>query len=165
MSEYLITNRFWKPKGASEILERYGGMELKDKAMIWPNAHKWLETWTIPEQIKLFYQNKRIYKFSANKDIHKPLDAAFANIIWAGVQSELKTFDGCFNVRYIRGNTAIPSMHSWGLAIDLNASLNPLGGKSSWSPTFVKCWTDVGWAWGGNFVRKDPMHFEWKGGI
>jgi hypothetical protein len=48
--------------------------------------------------------------------------------------------------------------------LDFNAKDNPLGGKSTWSEAFVRCWTDVGWIWGGDFkTRLDAMHFQWCG--
>ena len=52
------------------------------------------------------------------------------------------------------------SLHSWGIAIDVNAFENGLNMTPKLSPGFVKCFTDNGFYWGGNFKRKDGMHFE-----
>lgn len=65
------------------------------------------------------------------------------------------------------GDMRYLSNHSWGLAIDVNATKNPMSRKLI---------TDlpVGWvkdnigryklAWGGSYIgRKDPMHFEFIG--
>ena len=52
------------------------------------------------------------------------------------------------------------SLHSWGIAIDLNAFENGLNMAPKLSPGFVKCFTDAGFEWGGNWQRKDGMHFQ-----
>jgi hypothetical protein len=48
------------------------------------------------------------------------------------------------------------------MAIDVNAFENGLGKKPKLSAGFVKCFTDAGFVWGGNFARLDGMHFELK---
>ena len=95
-------------------------------------------------------------------DLEAPFIKALTNVLDAGVQDELHTFDGCFNVRLIRGGLNW-SAHSWGMAVDLNASLNPLGGISMWSDRFVQCFTMAGFTWGGTFQRRDPQHFSLVG--
>ena len=53
------------------------------------------------------------------------------------------------------------SLHSWGIAIDVNAFENGLGKEPKLSKKFVKCFTDNGWDWGGLWVsRPDGMHFQ-----
>jgi hypothetical protein len=72
----------------------------------------------------------------------------------------LKTFDGCFNIRKQRG-AASQSLHSWGIAIDVNAAWNGLGkATSTYQHGFVKCFTDAGFDWGGTWKRLDGMHFQ-----
>jgi len=88
-----------------------------------------------------------------------PLAQAFKNLISTGHVNELKTWDGCFQIRNIRGRTS-PSLHSWGVAVDVNAAWNALGKKPTMSPGFVKCFTDAGFNWGGVWKRPDGMHFE-----
>lgn len=99
-----------------------------------------------------------------NKDMVPHFAAAAENLKIRGYAKELKTFDGCFNVRLQRGSSNMWSAHSWGMAIDLNASENPLGGPSKLSKGFVACWKDAGFGWGGDFLnRKDPQHFTMLG--
>lgn len=68
--------------------------------------------------------------------------------------------------RDIRGYPGFKSMHSWGLAIDLDATKNVLGSSSTSFPVFktrkaaTDCSLDWGYLWDG---RKDPMHFEFTG--
>lgn len=89
----------------------------------------------------------------------EPLTKAFQNLINTGAVKELKTWDGCFNIRNKRGLSSM-SLHSWGLAIDVNAFENGLNQTPKLSSLFVKCFTDAGFTWGGTWLRKDGMHFE-----
>jgi hypothetical protein len=52
------------------------------------------------------------------------------------------------------------SLHSWGLAIDINAATNRFGGKPTMSAELVKCFTDAGFDWGGVWSNPDGMHFQ-----
>jgi hypothetical protein len=99
---------------------------------------------------------KRIY---CNKDMIKPLGDAFRNLIERGHVDELKTWDGCFNIRKKRGLASL-SLHSWALAIDVNAFENGLNQEPKLSQGFVRCFTDAGFDWGGLWKRKDGMHFQ-----
>lgn len=112
--------------------------------------------WDIPPTLEIGVIPKRLY---CNKLMIQPLTTAFSNLISRNVVHELKTWDGCFNIRKKRGLASM-SLHSWGLAIDVNAAWNGLGMESKLSPEFVKCFTDAGFHWGGQWSRKDPMHFQ-----
>ncbi len=52
------------------------------------------------------------------------------------------------------------SLHSWAIAFDVNAFENQLNQQPKLSAGFVKCFTDVGFDWGGTWTRKDGMHFQ-----
>jgi hypothetical protein len=130
----------------------------------WANEAKWMVIAQVPDVLSNLWINsatgqptRHVY---INKDAKDPLLAALQNIINAQLEHELKTFDGCFNIRDVRGVPGKPSWHSYGLAIDVNAKDNVLGQTPKLSPEFIKCWTDAGWTWGGNFGRKDGMHFQ-----
>ena len=129
--------------------------------------------WDVPKELEIGVIPKRLY---CNKAIVKPLSQAFKNLINRGFVNELKTFDGCFNIRIIRGYekkyetlvkqgkieeaSRLISLHSWGVAIDVNAAWNGLGKEPKLSEGFVKCFTDAGFDWGGTWKRKDAMHFQ-----
>jgi len=112
--------------------------------------------WDVPSELEIGVIPKRIY---CNRDLVIPLRHAFANLIERGFVRELKTWDGCFNIRATRGASSA-SLHSWGLAVDVNAAWNSLGRPPALSAGFVKCFTDAGFDWGGEFERKDGMHFQ-----
>jgi hypothetical protein len=93
--------------------------------------------------------------------MRKPLVMALTCIKQAGLESHIRTFDGCYCYRNIAGTSRL-SNHARGLAIDLNAAWNRRGQPSSMSPAVVKCFKDAGFNWGGDWPRPDSMHFEWR---
>ena len=94
--------------------------------------------------------------------MHSFLKSALKNLSDRGLLSELKEYGGCYSIRATRGTTKW-SAHSWALAIDLNMSENGLGKTPKLSKEFVKCFTDAGFGWGGDYSRKDGMHFTIAG--
>jgi hypothetical protein len=131
---------------SAQCLKKYGD-PTKESSMI---------LWDIPAELEVGVIPKRLY---CNKDMVAPLTQAFKNLIATGFVKELKTWDGCFNIRKMRGLTSM-SLHSWGIAIDVNAAWNGLGKTPVLSAGFVKCFTDAGFDWGGTWTRKDGMHFQ-----
>lgn len=131
---------------SEDCFKKYGAPELEKHMIIWD----------IPTELEIGVIPKKLY---CNKDIVAPLKQAFLNLINRGFVNELKTFDGCFNIRKMRGLESM-SLHSWGIAIDVNAAWNGLGVTPVLSAGFVKCFTDAGFDWGGLWSRKDGMHFQ-----
>jgi hypothetical protein len=76
---------------------------------------------------------------------------------WGAGCRPIKLSDGTF--------TDVPSNHSWGLAVDLNAPVNQLGGSTHTIPRrMANLWNAFGFRWGGDFsTTKDWMHFEFMG--
>lgn len=122
------------------------------------NELKYMTIWDVPTHLELGVIPKKLY---CNKMLIPNLQKAFENIIDRNLINELKTWDGCFNVRRKRGLKSL-SLHSWGIAIDINAAWNGLGKEPTMSPELVKCFTDAGFDWGGIWSRKDGMHFQLK---
>jgi len=112
--------------------------------------------WDVPTELEIGLIPKRIY---CNKDMVKPLSMAFQKLIATGCVKELKTWDGCFNIRKMRGLTSM-SLHSWAIAVDVNAFENGLNQVPKLSKEFVECFTTSGFDWGGTWKRKDGMHFQ-----
>lgn len=155
----------FKPHSTDECSLRYGSLKFSSElGLHWPDAPKWVSPWKVPDPVILKLQTGQVvHRIFANKDIHAALTAAFHDLIWSGAYAEIVTFDGCFNVRWQRGSSGVPSYHSWALALDFNATQNPLGSeKTAFSEPFIKAFKDAGFQWGGDFKgRKDPMHFQW----
>lgn len=141
-----------------------------------PRTNKnFMTMWDVPAELEVGVIPKKLY---CNKDLVVPLGQAFKNIIDRGLVNELKTFDGCFNIRIIRGYEKkyedlvaagkiaeadeLLSLHSWAIAIDINAFENGLGVVPKLSAELVKCFTDAGFEWGGSWKRLDGMHFQLK---
>lgn len=132
---------------SQQALKKYGQPADNNKCMV---------LFDVPTELEIGVIPKRIY---CNKDMVLPLCNAFNNLIQRGFVRELKTWDGCFNIRKKRGLASM-SLHSWGLAIDVNAFENGLNHIPKLSVGFVKCFTDAGFDWGGTWQRKDGMHFQ-----
>jgi hypothetical protein len=123
-----------------------------------PDKHKNLMVWEVPVELQQGVIPKRIY---CNRDMVLPLRRAFRDLIDLGIIAELKTWDGCFNIRKKRGGSTF-SLHSWGIAVDVNASTNKFGEPPTLSKTFIKCFKDAGFDWGGEWRKPDGMHFQIK---
>ncbi|MGH3431465.1 MAG: M15 family metallopeptidase, partial [Thermocrispum sp.] len=52
------------------------------------------------------------------------------------------------------------SLHTWGIAIDLNVAGNQRGTAGEIDREVVRIFTRWGFAWGGDWSWTDPMHFE-----
>ena len=120
------------------------------------NEGKFMVLWDVPTCCEHGAIPKRVY---CNKDLKPLLEKAFKNVNERGLAAQVKTWEGCFNIRKKRGATSM-SLHSWGLAIDFNAAWNGFGKKPTMSPELVKCFTDAGLDWGGTWSKPDGMHFQ-----
>lgn len=148
-----------------KLFARYGNPVEDPKGF----QNKWMTLWTVPMWIDTHIPAlpNKIY---INKDAIEPLEAVMNRLISLGAFKEIHTWDGCFNIRTIRGSRTKPSIHSWGLAIDLNAANNPLGkskhdcqlaGLTPFTTLFDEIFREAGWTCGIDFQRADGMHFEY----
>ena len=133
---------------SSDCLKKYGDPS--------SNETRFMNVWDVPSELEHGHIPKKIY---CNKDMNVPLEEALRNVIERGLTDQIKTWDGCFNKRKKRGLSSM-SLHSWGIAVDVNAAWNGLNMTPTLSPEFVKCFTDAGFDWGGVWTRKDGMHFQ-----
>lgn len=126
-----------------------------------PDIHmerKHMELWDIPAEINKAIPElpNRLY---LNKELKAPLLEAFKNLIERDLACWIMTWDGCFNIRKKRGGSTY-SLHSWAIAIDINAAWNGFGAEPQMPLEVVKCFTDAGFDWGGTWAKKDGMHFQ-----
>jgi hypothetical protein len=121
-----------------------------------PTKEKSMILWDVPPELEIGVIPKKVY---CNKLLIKPLEKAFTNIISRNLVSELKTWDGCFNIRNKKGGIT-HSLHSWGMAIDINAAWNGFNKKPTMSKELVACFVDAGFEWGGVWKKPDGMHFQ-----
>lgn len=124
-----------------------------------PNLENNLVPWFVPDYVWKYIPTipRKIY---CNKEMLIPLETAFLNIIDRGLTDEVKTWDGCFNIRKKRGNKSM-SLHSWAIAIDINRNWNQYGKKPQMSKELVQCFKDAGFDWGGDWTNPiDGMHFQ-----
>lgn len=75
------------------------------------------------------------------------------------LEHRLNEWGGSFNDRYSR-NSGRWSTHSWGLAIDYLPSLSPNRSPALTPYPIVEAFKDHGFAWGGDWVSPDGMHFS-----
>lgn len=140
---------------SSECQKRFGTPE---PTIAWES--KVLAMWDVPQSINdaIPALPNRIY---CNRLLVQPLEKAFRLLIQRGLHTELKTWDGCYNIRKKRGLASL-SLHAWALAIDVNAAWNQLGKAPQLSTAFAQCFIDAGFDWGGTWAmpRTDGMHFQ-----
>lgn len=85
----------------------------------------------------------------------------------AGLLSRIRTYEGAFEARFVRGSTTTLSPHAFGSAFDINAEWNWIGerpalvGQKGAIRELVPLANEWGFYWGGHFgTRFDGMHFE-----
>jgi hypothetical protein len=89
------------------------------------------------------------------------LRGALAEVEAAGLAGSLHTYDGCYVPRFIERNPDRSiSLHTWGIAIDMDASTNYRGIAGTMDPKIVEIFKRWGFRWGGDWQYTDPMHFE-----
>ena len=147
------------PMSLIEAQAKYGGIHNG----VWGNEAKFCQLIDIPEEIGGSWINTVTHAYVdhiyCNKDFAPHLLAALSNVKNANLLHELKSFDGCYEIRDVRAQPGSISCHSYAMAIDINAFENQMGHPTSFSPEFVECFKKAGFIWGGNFKRCDPMHF------
>jgi hypothetical protein len=89
------------------------------------------------------------------------LRAALAEVVAAGLRDAIHPdeYAGCYYPRYIAGTTRL-SLHSFGIALDLNTRGNQRGTVGEIDRGVVAIFQRWGFTWGGDWAYTDPMHFE-----
>jgi hypothetical protein len=91
------------------------------------------------------------------------LRSALAEVVQRGLADKIHRdeFAGCYYPRFIARDPAKGlSLHSWGIAVDLNVPGNQRGTVGEMDRQVVAIFKKWGFAWGGDWSYTDPMHFE-----
>jgi hypothetical protein len=91
------------------------------------------------------------------------LRAALQQVVDAGLADKIhpEEYGGCYVPRFIASDPSNPvSLHTWGIAIDLNVPGNQRGVPGEIDRRVVAIFKSWGFAWGGDWDYTDPMHFE-----
>lgn len=143
-----------------EAVVRYGAIVNNQ----WKNEPQWMMIYKTPmwfsQQVINSATGNPCDRIYLNKDLAPILTKALQLVHERNLCSELKTFDGCYNIRDIRGKGGTLSAHSYGIAIDLNAKENGLGKEPKFSKELLDCFKEAGFTLGADFQRKDGMHFS-----
>ncbi len=126
----------------------------------------------LPYRMKLAWdEDVLISKFSCHRVIQYNLEAIFEDTLKEygtdGIDElGLNLFGGCLNVRKMRGGNKL-SVHSWGLAVDLNPLNNQLkwdSSKAVFAKEEYKPFWEIVEKWGGYSLGRekdyDWMHFQ-----
>lgn len=158
-----------KLKTRQAIAEAYGTISADKK---WARQSEFLSSFKVPTEIfshkdynwiNVYSPKKsKVTQVYCHKAMHPFLRAALKNLVAREQLANLKEFGGSHCIRATRG-TLNWSAHSWALAIDINMTGNGLGQTPAMSQEFAQCFIDAGFGWGGNYSRKDGMHFTIAG--
>lgn len=115
----------------------------------------------VSEQMRAGAGGKQV-NVRCHKKVAPILKAVFDDIYKDGKSEHIHSYDGCYVYRTKRKNSKQLSVHSWGIAIDINASGNPMGKKlvvSDSQKILAPYFERHGFYWGANF--NDAMHFQY----
>lgn len=126
-------------------------------------------TKTIILPFPIYYEGSKVAKLSPHEKCADSLLRVFERIAEVyptqGLRDKagITTYDGLYNPRKMRGGSSW-SMHSWAIAIDLNAGENgnstPWPTKATMPLEVMECFAREGWTAAGAFWSRDAMHFE-----
>jgi D-alanyl-D-alanine carboxypeptidase len=108
---------------------------------------------------------------ACNNALKADLTAALQAVVNAGLAGAIdvanaNTYGGCFGPRFSRiVGTQLGSLsrHTWAQALDTNTVANCQGCVPQMDCRVVRIFRAHNFAWGGNFLNPDGMHFEWVG--
>ncbi len=118
---------------------------------------RWVSTYIRTESVPL------LGSVTCNKGMVPQLRAALTEVVQRGLADKIhpSEYAGCYYPRFIARDPAKGlSLHSWGIAVDLNVPGNQRGTVGAMDRQVVAIFKKWGFAWGGDWSYTDPMHFE-----
>ena len=107
--------------------------------------------------------------FMGHKVLFHKLAAPYLEAVASDIKKSGTTYKfrriGTFSWRANVNDPSQMSLHSFGIAIDINDDVNCNGcTRSDFPPEVINAFKSHGFRWGGDYHgKKDPMHFEWLG--
>jgi hypothetical protein len=118
---------------------------------------RWVRTHIDTQRVPL------LGEVTCNVAMFPQIRGAIAELIELGLEDAIHNYRGCWAPRHILGDPDLGiSHHAWGIAIDLNVPPNYFGVEPDQDPSMVAVFEDWGFIWGGDFIRPDGMHFEYR---
>ena len=150
------------PNGLHDINDYYGNPDVDDNGELdlgWPGEH--LVAFPLPFPMRLSWRPEvSIHAAKMHYKIGNIVVDALAEIVSRVPLEYLQAcecdfYGGVFNFRRNRRSNRL-STHSWGIAIDINPHLGPIGGPDN-QPAFIKeAFTSRGFV----TFHDDAMHFQ-----
>ncbi len=140
---------------AAEAVGSFGYTPLADGRVV-PDP-RWVSANIRTEEVPL------LGRVTCHRTMLPQLRAALEEIVDSGLASEIHPdeYAGCYYPRFIGYDPAKGlSLHSWGIAVDLNVPGNQRGTVGEMDRGVVAIFKKWGFAWGGDWSYTDPMHFE-----
>lgn len=132
-------------------------------------SYRWFEDGTVAPDPAWVAQNIRygevpiLGTVRCHKAMLPQLRGALREVVSRGLADEVNPdeYAGCYYPRFIGRDPAKGlSLHSWGIAVDLNVPGNQRGTVGEIDRDVVAIFKKWGFAWGGDWRWTDPMHFE-----
>lgn len=119
--------------------------------------------WNPDQKIRRFLCHEKV-----KDSVERILNAVLNHYGNEGIRDlRLDYFSGCYNNRTVRGSSSLPSLHSWGIAIDFDPINNQLKWgreKATFSRSEYDAWWDIweseGWVSLGRQRNFDWMHVQ-----
>ncbi len=150
------------PHGETEVRALYGdiGIERVDGRYQVTRPQHWEERNCVVVRDFPGLNGRPLY---VHRLMIEPLRAALTEAEITCPEYKIKTI-GCFSPRYKRSGSGAISLHSWAVAVDINALQNPMKKPLTCDmpSAFIAAFKRAGFTWGGDFkdVDPDPMHFQ-----
>ncbi len=153
------------PSGLEEIIEVFGNINdyLDDEGK--PTS-QWedgvMQIINLPFPIT-YSSNpaQQIKRLRCHQKLAEVFSEVFAAIQERKLVDEIRDCDGCYCFRRKSSGSGL-SVHSWGIAIDLNVPTNQPQTPGDMAPELIALFKEFGFEWGGGWSSyKDPMHFQY----
>lgn len=118
---------------------------------------QWVSEYIRTEQVPI------LGNVTGNKAMFPQLRGALHEVEARGLADQIhpSEYGGCYVPRFIGSDPSQGlSLHTWGIAVDLNVPGNQRGTAGEINRDVVAIFQKWGFAWGGDWRWTDPMHFE-----